>query len=212
MANREVYTWPKADTAAFCALQSKGAAGSLLLNGTLAGQPPVLGISLPDIARVVSITSTNDLSAVNFTITGVLNNAVVTVTHAGPNNSTYETTQLFNTVTSVTVDAAAAAVKVGTGSTGQSSYFLFDFENKCANTTIQAIATATISYSWGVTLDNPNTVASPTLFYPVSTLLSATGSILANYSAPYVAACIVVASSSGNGAVTCTTIQQGLTS
>jgi len=223
VANVEVYKWIAADAAAICAIQTMAGAGALKLNGTLANYTNNVyaPITLSRIARVITVTSTNDLSGVNVTITGLRNQAIVTSTIAGPNNTTVNTsTTLFETVTSVTVNGAAAAIEVGTGQTGQTGWFLADTQLSVANFALQAVVTGTISYSWQVTLDAPNnagtnppaTVFAPTIFTPITALTSATTNQLANYTAPFKYCNLVINSSTTNATVIFTVLQQGLLS
>lgn len=70
-----------------------------------------------DVPRTVSLTSTGNISGVNFTITGYdTHGQVMTQTIAGPNNNTVLTTKAFKSVTRVAVDGAVGTnTSVGTG-------------------------------------------------------------------------------------------------
>src|ERR1051325_5066760 len=121
------FTWPAASSTSVAALQTFGAAGSLSLNGSLSQllkqDSPATYVNLNNIFRTITLTSTNNLSAVNFTITGVgTSGAVITETIAGPNSNTVATTGFFQTVTSITFNAAVTAVSAGTGQTGQTGW------------------------------------------------------------------------------------------
>ncbi len=213
MGTPSVYTFPKADPAAVSALQTTAGAGTILLNGTLAvNTNNGLFVNFDGISRVVSLTSLNDLSGVNVTINGTLNGAAVTATLAGPNDNTVSTTQLYSSVTSVSVNGAVTGLSVGTGSTGATNWKMIDEHGSVMNLGIAVIATATISYSFQVTLDDANTVVTPNVFTPITALTAATGSELGDYTGPIRFANIIINSSSGNGALTATMIQQGLTS
>lgn len=129
MARPVVYHWKASDTSAVCKLQSTAGAASLILDGNEVSA----GIAqFPGVQRTVSITSINNLTGVNFTINGTLDNRTVSVTRAGPNGTgvpvTVYTSQLFTTVTSVTVDVAANAVSLGSGILGQTNWFAFNFQ------------------------------------------------------------------------------------
>lgn len=115
--------WPIIDVKAVCALQSItviSGSGSLNLNGTLASTftPGQISFIRSGFSRSVSLTSVNNLSAVNFTITGLQNSAVITETIAGPNNNTVFTYNAFDTISSVSVNGSVSNVSVGTGNTG----------------------------------------------------------------------------------------------
>lgn len=211
MANPQVYTWPVAAVDAIALLQGRTGAGALLLNGTLSvPQSNGLFIDLGKVSRTVSITSTNNLSAVNFTINGTLNGLNVTQTIAGPDNDTVETTVVFSTITSVTVSATVAGVSVGTGTVGFTDWFTFDKHASVANLAVAVDATATVSYSFQVTLDNVNGNNSPLVFTPITAMTTASTDQLGNYTAPFQFARIAVISSDASGAIVATFLQQGL--
>lgn len=125
MARPVVFNWKASDTEAVCKLQTLAGAGSLILDGN----EVVGGIAqFPGVQRTVSLTSLNNLSVFDFTITGTLNNEIVSVTRAGPNANTVYTSQLFTTVTSVTVDGNANGISIGSGIFGQTNWFGFNFQ------------------------------------------------------------------------------------
>ena len=113
-------TWPVIDKAAVCALQDLASAGSLLLNGTLTNvdTPNQISFIGNNFIRSISITSANNLSAVNFTIIGFQNEAFVTETIVGPNNTTLFGTKYYDIITSVIVSASVNQVSIGTGDKG----------------------------------------------------------------------------------------------
>lgn len=101
--------------------QTSAGAGALTLNAAGTGVTPftndatnALQINL-DVARAVSLQSTGNLSAVNFTIVGKDRyGQIITQVIAGPNNNTVTTGKTFKTIISVTVSAAVGtAVNVG---------------------------------------------------------------------------------------------------
>lgn len=112
--------WPVIDVAAVCALQNTSGAGSLSLNGTLisTATPNQISFIGAGFIRSVSLTSVNNLSAVNFTISGLQNGAFVTEIITGPNNNTVYGVQYYDIITSVVVSNAVTAVSVGTGKAG----------------------------------------------------------------------------------------------
>jgi len=204
-----VYVWPAASNNAIALLQTLGAAGNLTLNGSLAsssegGTPSVIFYNYN---RYVTLTSANDLSGVNFTITGTINSAPVSQTIAGPDNDTVATTVVFDTVTSISASAAATAVSAGTGTFGQTRWFESDYYLNVSNLSIQVVVTGTINYTFGTTLDNVNLIT-PTLFDPISGMTNATTSQLGNYLPATNFSTIVI--NSGTGSLTATFIQQGV--
>lgn len=103
------------DDDSVCQAQTTGGAGNLTINGVDASG----GVATMEAGRLVSITSTGNLSAINFTITGTNSNknASDSQTIAGPNNNTVYTTKYFNDVTQVAVSASVGTnVKVGKSS------------------------------------------------------------------------------------------------
>jgi hypothetical protein len=111
--------WAAQDLAAVSALQNLASPGALLLNGTYYNAASnTISFNAQGFARNVSLTSVNDLSAASFTISGVQNNTVVTNTIAGPNNNTVYTPDIFDIISSITVNMAVNGVSAGTGLTG----------------------------------------------------------------------------------------------
>lgn len=110
------YTFPAGNATDVCLLQTLAAAGSLTLNGNLVNKVNgVMSFANKGYSRSISLTSVNNLSGVNFTITGVQNNVVISETIAGPNNNTVYGAFIYDTITSITTNGAAAAVSVGSG-------------------------------------------------------------------------------------------------
>lgn len=142
MATYIIKYWAAEDLQSVSLLQNLASPGTLLLNGTYFN-PTTSTISFTDqgFSRTVSITSVNDLSAATFTISGVQNNTVVIDNVTGPNNSTVYSTQNFDIISSVSVDMAVNAVKVGTGSNGY-----FPIINRIVNNNF-SISTPSNSYA-----------------------------------------------------------------
>lgn len=211
MGTPQVYTWPIAVTTAVCALQSRTGAGALILNGTLVNTNlSVKTVDFGRINRVVSLTSGNDLHLINITITGTLNGVAQSETIAGPNVNTVETTKVFSTITSVTTDGTVTAISLGSGSTGYTDWFTYDKHGSVANLAIAVDATATVSYSFQVTLDDVQGNNSPLTFTPISAMTTASTDQLANYTAPLNYCRIAMISSDATGAFVATLLQQGL--
>lgn len=180
MAKVAIYRWPAPNTTAVAALQTLAAAGSLSINGSMAvsalsGTPVV---TFAGFSRVISLTSTNNLSAVNFTVTGIYKGALQTQTIAGPNNNTVSTTLLFDSVTSISTDAAAAAVSAGIGATGQTDWYQFNNFSSTDYLSVQVVVTGAITYSFQSTLDDVlNLAITPTVFNTIQPMTAATTSL-----------------------------------
>lgn len=216
MSRQIVFNWPSANNAAVSALQTFAGAGTLAINGTLsAPQFPGSNINVATfygIQRVVSLTSTNNLSAVNFTISGFLNGLFVSETRVGPNNNTVSTGQLFNIVTSITFDAAVTAVSAGSGFTGATNLYQFDYHTTAANLGIQVVVnngSGAITYSTELTMDDANKVT-PNFFTPIAAMTAATTSQIANTTQPMLFTRIKVTASSGTASLVATFAQQSL--
>lgn len=239
MARPSVVSWPTPDNAAVCALQTTTAAGSLIINGTSSifrpsGSLPSYA-SFPQIIRQVTLTSTGNLSGINFTITGLgPNGTVISTTVAGPNNDTVTTSSTyFTTVTSVTANAAVTtAVSVGTGTIGYLNWLKYNYHATVCAMSVAVDVTGTINYTFGATLDDVTQVASPYIFDPILSMVSATSSVAApvallslpysgagapTYTEPVYAAMplnyytIFINSSNSSGGLVATFIQQGIT-
>lgn len=212
MANPQAYVWPVAAAAAIAALQDTAGAATLKLDGSLSlSTNNGLFVDLGSANRVVTLTSANDLHLVNVTITGTLNGVVVSEERVGPTSNTVATTQVFSTITKITVDAAVTAISVGTGTTGYTDWWAYNPLCAFAGASCQVIATATVSYSLQVTCDDVQTNASPTVFTPVTSLTTASTSILAAITPlPITYARIAMLSSNSTGALVATFTQQGI--
>src|SRR5271155_6191383 len=117
------YIFPVANVADVCAAQTTAGAANLVLNGNLANpNSDQVSFISRGYSRSVSLTSTGNLSGVNFTIVGTQNGVPVSQTLSGPNNNTIyanPTTITYDVITSITVNGAVAtAVSIGTGYTG----------------------------------------------------------------------------------------------
>ncbi len=211
MGTPQVYTWPVAVTTAVALLQSRTGAGALVLNGTLVNTN--LNVKVADfgrVNRVVSLTSANNLSGINITITGTLNGVAVSETRAGPNANTVETTQVFSTVTSVTTTGTVTAISLGTGTVGTTAWFTSDRFLGVTNLSIQVDVTATVSYSFQVTNDDVNGNNSPFTATPITAMTTASTDQLAGYTVPFRFCRIAMISSDATGAMTANLLQQGV--
>lgn len=213
MARPKTYSWPAPDDNGICLAQTTAGAGALAINGALLDAPATMqGVSrvvLPGIQRVVSITSGADVSGVDFTITGTdLRGAAVTETIAGPVATTVETTAEFHTITSVTVDGALGdAASVGTGTTGMTTWFIFDYWVTPFSVSLQASVTDTINYTVNTTNDDVESDTTPAVT-AVSGMAGATGDTADDLVAPWRAVQATV-NSSTDGALSLFILQAG---
>ncbi len=111
--------WAPQNLQGIALTQDKVGAGNLNLNGTYSVPTnTTVDLFTKGFISTVSLTSTNDLSAASFVISGQQNNTIVTETLVGPNNSTVETVQTFDIISSVSVSVSVTGISVGTGVTG----------------------------------------------------------------------------------------------
>lgn len=209
-----VYTFIATDASYVCASQTTGAAGNLIINGTGRNPNKFAGeVIIPGgFERQLTLTSAGNISAVNFTITGLsMRGAAQTEVIAGPNATTVTTTNYWKEIYSIAASAAvASAVTVGIGSVGQSNPFLCDYYLTLDAVATQVDVTGTINYTAQVTLDNPQTNAAPLWFsHPTAALVGATTDQLGLLSIPVVAQRILV-NSSAAGSLVATILQQGI--
>jgi hypothetical protein len=165
MARPRLYIWPIPDAAAICQLQSTSGAGNLLLNGNITISLDFPGRAVfPGITRTVSLTSANDLSGENFIITGLLNGSIISETIAGPNANTIETTAIFDEVTAVHVSGAVSAVRIGTGTTGRTHWYTYNYNVTYNFVNVQiSQLTGTINWTVNATFDDVATISTPFL-------------------------------------------------
>jgi hypothetical protein len=199
-----------ASNTAICQSQTPAAAGNLLINGSEA----VGGVAILDAPRRVQITSVDDESPVQFTITGTDRNGnVISETFAGPNAASKATSLDYKTVTSVYASAATAdAVTVGTNSTASSQWVYFD-AYAFPQISIQvnpSDATVTVQQ----TLDDPNDPSNPVplasmvwINHPDAALVNASSDVQGNYA--YTPAFARLTLTGGAGSATVTFIQSG---
>lgn len=222
MARPAVFTWPVADADSVCLLQQTSGAGSFVINGALVNLAALPYIAVfPGISRVVTLTSAGNISGVNFTIAGTLNGSTVTETRAGPNANTVATTQIYDTVTSVTVNGAVGTdTSLGTGTTGYTHWFNHNYHATVLGCTIAVDITGTINYDFETTLDDVQTNSSPKIFTPVdgtagspgypADMTGATTDQLAAYNNVARYSRIKINSSGADGTLIATFLQQGI--
>lgn len=150
--------------------QTPGAAGNLVLNGSLV----TAGVGIPPAPARVGITSADNDSGRKFTITGTARpeqgGAVISETVTGANAGTVLTTQDFASITQIATDGATAgAVTSGTGLMASGpwvpwSEYAPDFEVSCAGTLVSGAPTWQVDYTYDNVLQ-PGILAG-TPYYP----------------------------------------------
>lgn len=218
MARPIQITFPAADADGICLSQTTAGATPLIINGALKDlaatmQQVTRAVMGVGIQRPVTLTSTGALSGIDFTIVGAdVNGTAVSEVLAGPSNNTVATTALYNTVTSITPDAAVGtAITAGSGTTGNTKWLMSNVNISPANLSVSVAITTTASVTVQDTPADAQAaapVAAEIFNHP--TLAAITGSAESNYSYParYVRA--VMNSSSGSGAFTLTVTQAGI--
>lgn len=209
MANPVIFNWPIFNTQAICQTQTLGSAGSLMINGSLAGGGQVVFMGF---ARTVSLTSTSNLSAVSFTISGTINGLAITDVISGPNNNTIESDLIFDSILSITTNNAAAGISAGTGTTGRTQWFHHFHNTISPDFSVQVSLTSTLNYSFVTTLTDVkfNLPANISLFTPITAMTGATTNQLSGYTVPSRSSAIQVNSSNSTGSFTAIFIQQGV--
>jgi len=202
----------------------------LLLSTTVAGGGATASIPLnnpypfvfADLARTITLTSTDDLSGVNFTITGTNQFGIATnEVLAGPNNSTVTSVNQYNTITNIASSGNYTNFSIGSGSTGTFQWIKLNTMNVDAQVSIAGAVTGTINYSVNQTLNalEKYVQAGPSFTYVVNTtpisfpvvagLTNATTNQIYYLPSPVTALQGIVNSSTG-GTLTLNILQQGL--
>ncbi|CAB4124204.1 hypothetical protein UFOVP51_71 [uncultured Caudovirales phage] len=128
------YTFPAGNTSDVCALQSTAGAGNLVLNGNLANSTnSQVNFLSKGYSRSISLTSVNNLSAINFTILGSQNGVLLSETLTGPNATTKYGNNIYDFIISITVVGAVNAVSIGTGGAGYFPLIDIDLERSVIN-------------------------------------------------------------------------------
>lgn len=148
------------------------AAGNLVLNSNLQNSP--VSTSGPylysQVARTVALSSPNDLSLVNFTISGIGSDvdmngnptgafAVTTEIMAGPNNESLDSTKIWKQINSISGDAVANGISAGFGTSGITQYTFMDYNKTAfyATCQMQVLDGAGLTYTVYESLTKPET-------------------------------------------------------
>lgn len=111
------YTFPAGNTSDVCKAQNTTGAGNLILNGNLVN--PIaseVNFLSQGYSRSISLSSGGNLSAARFTVRGTQNGASVVASNIpGPNANTVYIGNIFDVITSVSVNGAVNDIRIGTG-------------------------------------------------------------------------------------------------
>ncbi len=147
MSVPRLISWLPIDTTLIAPLQDLAAAGNLVLNSKVLGQPQ--GPFIYDkVIRSVSLTSANDLHLVNFTITGIGSPVdangnptqvlgLVSDVIAGPNANSVSTPKIYSQIISISSDSAALGVSAGSGPAGITDYVFLDYNRTMFQSSVQ---------------------------------------------------------------------------
>lgn len=169
MARPVQFTYPASDTDSICIEQTSNGA-PLVIDGPLAlpiqmWQGAAVAM-MPGIQRVVTITCSDDISSINFTIEGYdLRGNAVSETLAGPDTTptTVSTTAQYHVVTSITPSAAVASfVLIGTGDAGQTNWYVTNYFASLFNVGYSLTHVGTIDVDLNYTMDNVQNTETPT--------------------------------------------------
>jgi hypothetical protein len=224
VANPAYYDWSIPEPAYICLPQVVTANVPLVLNGLgLIIQKSGSVINFGKVSRAVSVTTNGNIGG-NVTISGILNGKPVSQTIATPNNTTADTTQFFDTISSVvcTSNSTPSTISIGSGSTGRTNWFTFNPHCTYPALTIDVIVSGTINYTLQHTLFDPlgpNTLVNEGAINPrpdnvdafTTYMDSSTVSDYASINFPIRCACIKINSSGADGALSAAFLQQGLT-
>jgi len=139
-------------TAKVAALQTLGGAGNMVLtNGGPYDATSALdggGVAYRPIARQLTLTSTGNISGVNFTFTGTdVTGAAQTEVLAGPNNNTVATTKYYRTITTIAANGAVGTnTSAGTNGLFQTGVVPVDFYTT-SGFTCAVECTGTVTYT-----------------------------------------------------------------
>lgn len=163
-----LYTFGGSTTTSVANLQSVSAGASFIFNPlfvdntNLRQSQVVLDPNLQGIApagytqRSVSLTSTSNASAVNFTITGLdQQNTVTSQTISGPSGGTVYTSSIFSIVQSIAPSTGfASLVSAGRGPIGQTKIFIPSTYGKDFGVGFGVMVTGSVIYTVQHTHDN----------------------------------------------------------
>ncbi len=130
------YTFPVGNASDVCSAQTFVAAGTLALNGNLSNSiHSEVSFLSRGYSRSISITSA-DATPRSFVITGFQNGVPINETLNKPTAATVYSVEIYDVVTSVSVNGAIVGVSVGTGFSGFFPLVEINLERDVVNYTI----------------------------------------------------------------------------
>src|SRR5271157_5117701 len=134
-------------------------------------QDAIIGYSVPfpGFFRKIRISSSNDISALTFHVSGTYAGQLLTEDIAGPNATNADSVNFYDNILSITVTGVAATyndVNIGLGLSGGLSFFNYSWREPLNALSIQVIIAGTINYSGGFTLQEVQTLPFASLFLP----------------------------------------------
>lgn len=184
MSSISTVQWPASDEEALASVQDVDENANFVLDGDLINSNGI--VQFHGYRRTISFTSVDDNSTASITVTGLLDNQPVVETITAPNNETVETTEVFDTVSSILVtDDPITNCSAGTGVTGATNWIKSSANASAYEIAVQVEVTAgTPRYDFQVTLDDVTQTSDPNVFNGIATMTNANGSLLANYEDP----------------------------
>lgn len=214
------YTFIAASTTYIAAAQTLAGSGNLVINGSGVDNSssywPRVWMRGLGFSRPVTLTSTGNLSGINFTVTGTdIRGAILVEVIAGPNNNTVSTTGLFYSITQISANAAVAtAVSAGIGTTGTSQWFRVDYLLNPTNIGLGiTVVSGTINWTVQQTtydVEPAEPPAAAIINNSDTNLVTQTVSRQGNYVVDFNASHLVVNSSSGGGNLVWNIYQGGI--
>lgn len=194
-------------TTAIATGQTSVGAASFNIDGTLASG----GVATIAVPARLTLTSTGNISARTFTLTGTdYRGYAISETIAGPNNNTVTSTLTYATVTAVSVDGAVGtATSVGTSQSGASGVIPLDLYLNPFNVTLGVEISGTANVTVQYTNDDINVTTSLDLltWNALSALTTITASAVDTLISAVTA--VRVVTNSGGGTTVLRVLQSG---
>lgn len=178
MPNIATYSWTGPLNESIAQTQSLIGPGSVVLNGSLVNTSgPQPYAEFPGISSWLSITAAgSNLTGVVFTFSGTLKGYPITISQAGPTSfSTSGVLQFFDTVTSVTTNAAANDFSIGTGTVAKTHWFKHNYNSTVLGLSVKVSVSGLGIYSFITTLDDVESSSSSDFNYKEGIIIPNTG-------------------------------------
>jgi len=111
-------------------------------------------VQFPNLARYLTLTSTDNLSAINFTVTGTdIFGNVISEILGGPNSNTVTSAKYYNSVSSIGSSGNYTNFSIGYGTFAISTWISLNTMNEISHYSLTSTVYGTINYSINRTLD-----------------------------------------------------------